>query len=142
MSTDWDKEMAKIDKQLEGVSDSELLPAPKNAPPAVKERVAATRAETSTLGVFLRLMLAVAVGIGVIFWPYTARCGLGLAGYLGAVSVVFIAGVWTSVWTWRHRSGKAHLLALLLVLWSFVLASSEVLPRVGYAKQASTWVCP
>ena len=43
--TDWDKELAKIDKQLESMSDSALVPAaPKSAPPAAKAEVAAERA--------------------------------------------------------------------------------------------------
>ena len=39
-----------------------------------------------------------------------------------------------SVWTWRHRAARAHVLSLLLVLWGLVLGAIEVLPRVGYAK--------
>ncbi len=141
MSTDWDKEMAKIDKQLESITDDQLLPTPKNAPPTIKEKVSVERAETSTLGVFLRLLLAVALGVGIVFWPYGARCGLGLAAYLGAVSALLVAGAWTSWWSWKHRSAKAHVLSLLLVLWGLVLGTSEVLPRIGYAKVGAAWVC-
>ncbi|MDQ6828548.1 MAG: hypothetical protein M3081_06740 [Gemmatimonadota bacterium] len=141
MSTDWDKEMAKIDKQLESITDDQLLPAPKNAPPAVQSKVAVERAETSTLGVFLRLLLAVALGVGIVFWPYSARCGLGLAAYLGAVGALLVAGGWTSWWSWKHRSARAHVLSLLLILWALVLGTSEVLPRIGYAKASAAWVC-
>ena len=43
--TDWDAELKKIDKQLESMSDSALIPAPaKNAPPAARAEVAAERA--------------------------------------------------------------------------------------------------
>ena len=145
-SRDWEKELKMIDKQLESVSDDALLPAPKaGAPPAAKAQVAAVQAQTTTFGVFARLVLAVALAVGMLFWPYVARCGAGLAGYLGAVVVVVAAGTWTAVWTWRHRSAKAHTLSLLLVLWGLVLGALEVLPRVGYANptanRPATWLC-
>jgi hypothetical protein len=145
MAKDWDREMAKIDKQLESISDEALLPA-KNAPtPAAKAEIVATQKSTSTVGVMLRLLLAVAVGVAMIFWPYSARCGIGLFAYLGAVGVVMAAGVWTSVWTWRHRSARGHLLSLLLILWGGVLGAMEVLPRVGYAtpstQHPAEWLC-
>ena len=104
-----------------------------------------TAAATSSFGVYARLTLAVALGVAIIFWPYVARCGLGLAAYLGAVAAVVISGVWSAVWTFRHRAARAHLLSLLLVLWGLVLAGLDVLPRVGYAKPTAehpaTWSC-
>jgi hypothetical protein len=49
------------------------------------------------------------------------------------------------VWTWRHRSGKAHLLSLLIILWGGTLAALEVLPRLGYAipteAHPASWLC-
>jgi hypothetical protein len=89
----WDKELAKIDRQLESISDEALLPT-KDAPtkgastPAAKSIARETQHKTSTLGVMLRLVLAVALGVGILFWPYDARCGIGLAGYLGAVTAI------------------------------------------------------
>jgi hypothetical protein len=144
--TDWDAELKKIDKQLESMSDSALIPAPqKNAPPAARAEVAAERATTRTWGAFLRLALATALGVGILFWPYPTRCGFGLAGYLAAVSAVFAGGVWSSVWTWRHRTARAHVLSLLLILWGMVLGATELLPRLGYAKpdptRPSGWTC-
>jgi len=51
--SDWDAELKKIDKQLESMSDSALIPAaPKGAPPAAKAQVAAERATTRTWGAF------------------------------------------------------------------------------------------
>ncbi len=148
---DWGKELAKIDRQLEGMSDAELAPdRPKGgpvAPPqgAQPERRAAER-KGSSLGAFARLALAVALGVGIAFWPYEARCGLKLAAYLAAVTVVAASGIWSAIWTWRHHTAKAHVLSLLIVLWGLVLGSMEVLPRIGYAKgdaaHPSTWACP
>ena len=143
--SNWDKEMAKIDKQLESISDEALLPSASAKTPAQKAKVVEKQRTTSTFGVFARLVLAVALGVGMLFWPYSARCGLGLFAYLGATVMVMTAGVWTSVWTWRHRSGQAHVLSLLLIVWGVVLAAVEVLPRVGYAKpdaaHPAVWMC-
>jgi hypothetical protein len=143
---DWDAELKKIDKQLESLSDEELLSAGEAKTPAQREKRQVEQRETSTIGVFGRLVLATALGVGMLFWPYAARCGVGLFAYLAATAVVIGAGVWTSVWTWRHRSGKAHLLSLLLIVWGGVLGAIEVLPRVGYAKPTAVhpayWMCP
>ena len=147
---DWEKELAKIDKQLGSLSDDELLApkavvpagkAPGSAAPASSEGRPATRA----WAVYARLTLSVALGAAMVLWPYEARCGLGLAVYLAAVGVVVGSGIWSSVWTWRHRASKAHSLSLLLILWGLVLGSIEVLPRIGYAKpdasHPAAWAC-
>ena len=143
---DWDAELKKIDRQMESVADKAMLPAPKHATPAAQAAVAEKRRTTSTLGVFARLLLVTLLGVGMLFWPYDARCGIGLAAYLGATAVVAVGGVWSAVWTWRHHSGRAHTLSLLLVVWGLVLAAAEVLPRVGYAVPTAgkppTWACP
>ena len=147
---DWTKELSKIDRQLESISDEALFPtktAPGKGPKAASAQADNLEKQrtTSTFGVFLRLLLSVAVGVGIYFWPYDARCGLGLLGYLAAVGVVTASGVWSAVWTWRHRSARGHTLSLLLVLWGVILGAMEVLPRVGYAKtdalHPATWTC-
>lgn len=153
---DWDKELAKVDKQLASLSDDALLGPPPattgkpNVPPSGKKAAAQSAPvvakATTSWGVYARLTLSVALGVAMVLWPYPARCGLGLAGYLAAVVVVVASGVWSSVWTWRHRASKAHTLSLLLILWGLVLGSVEVLPRVGYGKpdanHPATWACP
>ncbi len=142
---DWEKELAKIDKQLESVSDEQLAPKTPAKTTAPPQQVVEKHGRTSTLGVLTRLTLAVALGIGIIFWPYQARCGLGLLGYLSAVAVVTGAGLWSAVWAWRHRAGKAHVLSLLIVLWGGLLAAQEILPRIGYARptleRPGAWEC-
>ena len=154
---DWSKELAKIDKQLGAMSDDDpaaRTPAPAtDAPrpggaaapgPAPKggEKPART---TGSFGVFARLTLSVVLGLAMVAWPYEARCGFGLAGYLAAVTVVAVSGGWSAVWTWRHRAARAHVLSLLLLVWGLVLGSIEVLPRIGYAKpdvnHPASWVC-
>jgi hypothetical protein len=154
--TNWDKELAKVDKQLASLSDEQLLgpppaaPVKGGAPAAVATPSAAPPAKpakpaTSGFGVYSRLLLALAVGVSMWFWPYDARCGIGLAGYLAAVGVMTLGGIWSSIWTWRHRAGRAHVLSNLIVLWGLTLGAREVLPRIGYAKpdanHPATWIC-
>ena len=143
--TDWDAQMKKIDRQLESIADEALIPAPKHATPAAQAAVAEQRRTTNSFGVFARLVLVTLLGVAMLFWPYDARCGLGLAAYLAATAVVAVGGLWAAAWTWRHRSGRAHALALLLLLWGIVLAAAEVLPRVGYARptmeRPPIWSC-
>jgi hypothetical protein len=141
----WDRELAKIDKRLETMSDEQLFPRTPAATPAQQQVVVEKQTRTSTLGVMLRLLLAVALGVAMFFWPYEARCGAGLAGYLGAVTVLFGAGLWSAVWSWRHHAGKAHVLSLLIMVWATVLGAQEILPRSGYAKptveRPALWAC-
>jgi hypothetical protein len=159
---DWEKELAKIDKQLGSLSDEQLTreaegggrKAAKALPGTVAPPAAAARQPAAAIGeptatkawaVYARLTISVALGVGMLFWPYLARCGPGLAGYLAAVVAVVGSGIWSAVWTWRHRAPKAHSLSLLLILWGLVLGSMEVLPRIGYAKpdvrHPAAWAC-
>ena len=140
-SRDWDKELAKLDKQLESVSDSQLFPEKPGARPSQQAQVAADRAATSSWPAILRLVLSVALGVGILFWPYANRCGVGLSGYLVAVAAVVGSGVWSAVWTWKHRTGRAHALSILLIVWGLILGAQDVLPRIGYAKQSLPWSC-
>ncbi len=142
----WDKELARIDKQLESMADEAMLPTSAASTPEGKAQIKAQQSRTRTLGVFLRLALAVGLGVGILFWPYEARCGFGLAGYLAAVAVVTGSGVWSSIWSWRHRAPRAHVLSLLITLWGLTLGTLEILPRSGYAKvdpaRPVSWFCP
>ena len=141
----WEKELAKIDKQLESVADEQLFPKSAAKTTSQQQAIVEKQSRTSTLGVMMRLLLTVALGIGMIFWPYQARCGLGLLAYLFAVVVLIGAGGWSAVWAWRHRAGKAHVLSLLIMLWGGILGAQEILPRTGYAKPTldhpSVWQC-
>ena len=143
--TDWDARMKKIDRQLESISDEALLPEPARPTPARAAAVAEQRRTTNTFGVFARLVLVTLLGVAMLFWPYDARCGVGLAAYLAATAVVAIGGVWTASWTWRHRAARAHVLSLLILAWGIVLAAVEVLPRAGYAiptdARPGIWAC-
>ena len=158
--TDWDKELAKIDKQLASMSDADLvaeparpaLPAGKGAKPPARQSAAvpdsapsAPGSRAATWALYGRIGLSVALGVGMMFWPYDARCGAGLTLYLGAVAAVVVSGIWSAVWSWKHRASRLHVLSLLIVVWGLVLGSLDVLPRVGYAKvtlpHQASWAC-
>lgn len=146
MSRNWEEELKKIDKQLESVSDEALLPAKTAPTPGAKAVALEKQANTSTLGVMIRLVLTLALGVGILFWPYGTRCGLPLFGYLASAGLISVAGVWTAVWTWRHRSSRGHIMALVLSLWGTLLVANEILPRTGYARPSvdhpAIWLCP
>lgn len=93
------------------------------------------------LGVWLRVLLGVALGVFMVWWPYRNACGLLLYLYMGAVAAVILAGGWAGVSSWKLRMGAAHVVSLLLVLWGLILAAEQVLPRTGYAAKAATWQC-
>jgi hypothetical protein len=142
----WEKELARIDKQLESMADEALLPSSGAATPEAKAEIKAQQSRTRALGVFLRLTLAVGLGVGIVFFPYEHRCGLALAGYLLSVAVVTGSGLWSAIWSWRHRAPRAHILSLLITLWGLTLGAIEILPRSGYAKvdpaSPVSWFCP
>ena len=145
----WDAEMAKIDRQLASISDDQLVarrgataPSAASVPSAQSDAGARpAKIGSPNWGVAIRVSLGVALGAAIVFWPYAASCGLGLGGYLGATLAVVAAGIWGAVSAWRARAPRAHTLALLVVLWGASLAAREVLPRVGYAKEARVWAC-
>jgi hypothetical protein len=142
---DWDAEMRKIDQQIASIPAQGAAPARPATSYGSPVAPAVERPETSTFGVMARLGLACVLGVAIMFWPYGAKCGFGLAAYLASVTTLVVAGVWSSIWTWKHRASKAHTVSLLLVTWGLVLAAADVLPRVGYAKPTAThpahWTC-
>ncbi|MFI5229857.1 MAG: hypothetical protein ACHQWU_12360 [Gemmatimonadales bacterium] len=159
---DWSKELAKVDKQLASLSDDALL-GTANQPPAKAGASAGAAAasaprgnapapapgggerKTSAFGVYARVTLALALGVAMVVWPYENRCGVGLAGYMAAMGAMVVSGLWSAVWTWRHRAARAHTLSLLIVLFGLVLGALDVLPRIGYGKpdlrHPATWTC-
>ena len=117
--------------------------SPLSGPAASAAAPAGPRSSTpqQKLGVWVRVLLGLAVGALMTQWPYRHSCGLPLYLYMVAVVVVTVAGVWGALSSWKLRMGVAHLIALIVVVWSLVLGSAQVLPRVGYAARAATWQC-
>ena len=155
MSRDWDKELAKIDAQIRSLPEEDAappVPAPVKGKPAPGAAVlpggaapGVTGKPASRAGAFMRLGLAGALAVGMILWPFDNHCGVGLALYLFSVATLIVAGGWSAVWTWRHRTSRAHVVALIIVLWGILLASVEILPRVGYGPatldRPRIWTC-
>ncbi len=153
MATKWDKDLAKIDKQIAELSDDDLLahrqpppqPAGGGAAPTPQPPPAPAAPRRSRWGVLLRAGLTLALAAAVTLWPYGARCGVPLFAYLASLTVLLITGAWAAVWSWRHRAAAAHVLSLLSMLWALALGAREVLPRAGYALPAPShpaiWMC-
>jgi hypothetical protein len=139
---DWDKELANIDRVIARTPASP--PASAAGPTSVAPRGSAIPAQggrLATLTTWFRVLLGLALAVGITQWPYPNACGLNLAVYLGAIATVAVAGLWSSITSWQRRLGLAHTLSLLVLLWGLILAARETLPRLGYAKQARTWTC-
>jgi hypothetical protein len=160
-SRDWDKELAKIDRQLASLSDEALakqaLAAKASADPssagsasaapigmprgagATAGRSAAGLSAAPTgraawWGAYAKVSLATTGAVGLWVWPWAARCGAPLAGLVAAAAVVLLLSLWSARGTWTHRLGVGHVVSLLALLSALVLGAREVLPRVGYAK--------
>ncbi len=147
---DWDREMREVDKLLAKLPDAD--PSPGRGAPTVPRAYAAHPVATplpgspaaagARLTTWIRVGLGLALGVGMLVWPYSHVCGLKLMFYMIGAGTVTIAGVWTGVSSWKRRMGLAHLLSLGLVIWGLVLAAGVVLPRVGYTNHAAIWFCP
>src|SRR4029077_11646391 len=66
------------------------------------------------LALWARVLLGATLGVVMTQWPYPHSCDLPLLGYLGAVTMVILAGSWLAFASWRLRSGPAHILSLIL----------------------------
>jgi hypothetical protein len=142
---DWNSELKKIVREYDGLPP-EPTPAERRAFLAAEQRKKEQRGRrTGTLQVTTRLGLALVLSTALLFWPYSSRCGLPLAGYLGAVGALGVAGLWAAAGSWSYRMARSHTLAMLVVIWSLVLAGMQALPRVGYAlpdvEHPAGWRC-
>lgn len=137
---DWDKELAEIDKLVAKGSTAGAVPVPATraggAPPVTR-----AGGRFSGLTTWLRVGLGLTLAVAITQWPYPSACGFNLFVYLGAISAVTVAGLWSSITSWQRRMGLAHVLSLLVLLWGLILAARELLPRMGYAAQPRTWTC-
>jgi hypothetical protein len=87
-------------------------------------------------------LLAVALSMALLLWPYQRTCGLQLVFFLGAAGITALIAVLGALASWAHHRGLAHVLSLLVLLWAGFVVVREVLPRVGYARTSLTWMCP
>jgi hypothetical protein len=132
----WDKELSDIDKVIA------RQPAPAPAP-----AVGGGKAATPPHRRFLALTwfwtgLAIILAVALPLWPNDKSCGLRLVFYLGAAAIALLMGALGALASWSYRRGLALVLSLAAILWAGVMATREILPRVGYAKQEFHWTCP
>jgi hypothetical protein len=93
------------------------------------------------LGPWARLLLGLALGTMIAWWPYPRNCGVPLLGYLGAIFTIILGGGWAAASSWRYRARLAHIISLILMLYGIMLGAAELLPRTGYAVDHATWEC-
>ncbi len=144
---DWDKELAEIDRIMgkkKAAGDPPAIQDAKGRTPAPKAKMGSSVAPTrrQALGTWGRVLLGGGLVLAAVRWPYLTTCGFPLAGYLGTLFLATGAGVWGAVSAWRRRMGRAHVMALAVILTGFTIALLAVLPRVGYAGGSATWLCP
>jgi hypothetical protein len=137
---DWDKELANIDRVMAKQSGSAPPVAP-GRPAAVPSAAPVPARRRSVALTWFWVILGIALAVALPIWPYDNGCGIRLFFFLGAIGITAIVGVLAALASWSHRRGFAHLLSLVVIGWAGVLAAREVLPRIGYAKQSSTWSC-
>lgn len=149
---DWEKELAAIDRQIASVPDERLAAAASTraSPPGPGATRSAPAAAPANRGarpwvIWMQVVITLAAAVSLWYWPWPARCGAPLMGFVAAAVGVAVMGLWTAVGTWRQRQGLAHTMALLVVVWGLVVAGRDVLPRVGYAiptaEHGAQWSC-
>lgn len=147
---DWDRELAEIDKVIasghgQSGEAAKRLAGGAPPPPAARPQHAVSAASGSpperTWSVWLRVLLVVALAAAMPLYPYYYICGARLFLYVGAAGVVILGGIWGAVSSWKRRLAVPHILSLLALLWGLWLVADEVLPRIGYARQAFNWMC-
>jgi hypothetical protein len=131
---DWDREMANIDRAIAKQQPPATGPVtPGATPPPQRRFVALTWFWTG---------LALLLGVALLLWPYDRNCGIRLIFFMGAGGLALLAGIIGALNSWTHHRGLAHLISLLVVLWTGVMLMREILPRAGYSKEARDWTCP
>ncbi|MGN6391102.1 MAG: hypothetical protein ACTHM9_02490 [Gemmatimonadales bacterium] len=141
---DWDRELADIDRVMAKQNTAPGTPAGPVPSPGTPRALPAGPHPVRRRSVALTwfwVALALALGVALAIWPYQRACGLQLFFYLGAIGVTALAGLLGALASWSHRRAVAHVLSLIVMGWAAVAAAREVLPRIGYATEARTWMC-
>jgi len=153
---DWDKELAEIDKLMGKAPAPAPRPSPPSAPkgkagvpaPAAAPAVAPSRpaptgvSRREMFGTWSRALAGAVLAGAMTQWPYAHGCGGGLILYGLAAAAVVMVGLWGATSSWRSRSAAAHILSLVVTGWGIGLVAAIVLPRIGYAAIAQSWLCP
>jgi hypothetical protein len=134
--------MADIDKAIakEGSAPVPAQTAGGPRPPTAPTAPGPVRRRSVALTWFWAL-LAVALALALLLWPYQRTCGLQLIFYLGAAGITALIAILGALASWSHHRALAHVISLLVLLWAGFVATREVLPRVGYARTSLAWMC-
>lgn len=143
---DWDREMREVDRLLAKLPEADPtlgrgVPTVPVSPRTVVGGAPQPASGRAWLTTWMRVGLGLALGLGMIVWPYGNSCGLKLVFYLIGATTVTVAGVWGALSSWRRRLGWAHALSIVLIIWGLALAGRQVLPRI-YGKQPIPFFCP
>jgi hypothetical protein len=149
---DWDREMREVDKLLAKLPDADptlgrgVPTVPVSPRPAVTGGVTGSSSiyagparGRAWLTTWMRVGLGLALGVGMLVWPYP-RCGPSLIFYLLGATAVAVGGVWSALTSWKRRLGIAHTLSIVLIIWGLALASRQLLPRI-YGKTPIPFSC-
>ena len=156
MSTiDWNVELRRIERQFDGRSPDPTPPIPRPRvvpPPRPRPKVSGSRLRITLdedtlakVGAGARIGITGLLLLALSSWPYATSCGWGLAGFLVAVVMIVLGGSSAALYTWRHRFGIAHVVAMAFVVGGLAMSAMQVLPRMGYASfpgVEATWSCP
>jgi hypothetical protein len=140
----WAAELKKIEREFDGLPPEPPPAATRAKAESGRYRLEQRRQQEAAIGVYIRLVLVLALGVSVIYWPYGRSCGASLFLYLSSVTLVVIGGLWISASTWQNRMPRTHLLSMVIILWGLTLSALEVLPRAGYAQPdpaRAAWHC-
>ena len=135
---DWNVMLRRIEREYDG------LP-PETVPAGVRaQRAAALRAReeqrVAGLGAWLRMLLVAALAASLYWWPNAHACGLDLATFLSAETMVVVGALWVASFTFQHRLAITHTIAVALLVAGLALVAVQVLPRAGYATFAGVGV--
>ena len=152
---DWDREMREVDRLLAKLPEADpalgrgVPTVPVSPRPLVGGGGGAAAHATLQTGpargrawitTWMRVGLGLALGVGMLAWPYAHACGLKLLFYLIGSTAVTVAGVWSALTSWKRRLGIAHTLSIVLIIWGLALAGRQLLPRV-YGQSPVPFFC-
>jgi hypothetical protein len=148
MAINWTSELKKIERAFDGLPPVPPVPSPaqlkqrRSLERRTLERTLERQERTAMIiGTGGRFLLVIALAAAINFWPYGHACGFGLYTYMFAEVLIVVGGLWTVMWTWRHRMPRGHAIAMVMVGFGVALIVAEILPRTGYARETATWVC-
>jgi hypothetical protein len=140
----WDKELADIDRAIarQGSAPPPVAATGVASPPPRPVPSGGTTTRGHIVLTWFWVFLAVALAAALLLWPYDKTCGVQLTFFLGATATTAVFALLGAFSAWLHRRALAHMLSLLVLAWVGVAAAGEILPRIGYAKETRTWLCP